>query len=635
MQKEIGENIYCNDPFKRSRLKTREVFIGKVPLGANHPIRIQSMTNTSTMDTEGSVNQCIRIIKNGADYVRLTTQNIQEAENLAVIKKKLKKKGFLFPLIADVHFNPRVAETAARIVEKIRINPGNFTSSDENGIMSIRKKLVPLIRVCKKNGTAMRIGVNHGSLSNRILEKYGDTPEGMVESAIEYLQICREEDFHQLIFSMKSSNTHIMIRAYRLLVHRMLKDGYVYPIHLGVTEAGEGEDGRIKSAVGIGTLLADGIGDTIRISLTEDPEKEIPVACKFVNLFENLSYDFLPQKRLKYPVNPYQYRKRYTNQILNIGNNNVPVVISDISGIEKVTSKHIADYNFVLNPKLKTWERKEQSPDFLYSGSQTPDFILPVGCTGIVDAKVWKMVQGKTNKYYPIFTVREFLDSSQKSEVLNFVLVEASDHIPDKIEKICSDPTVVLILEGKNPDGFYKQKAFFSEIINAGYLVPIILKNIYTQSDVETVLLASSSDFGGLLTDGLGDGIWLDSGTVLAPKELISLSFGILQASRLRSTKTEYISCPSCGRTLFNIQKVTAKIREKTQHLKGLKIGIMGCIVNGPGEMADADYGYVGSGTDKVTLYKGKKIVRRNIQAKKAVDELINLIKENGDWVEP
>ena len=637
MPKKIGENIYCKNPFQYSRLKTRSVYVGDVPLGNNFPIRIQSMTNTSTKDTEASVDQCIRISDEGGDIIRLTTINVSEAENLDNIKTALETKGYYIPLVADVHFSPRVALTAAGIVEKIRINPGNFISAgdnEENCLQQIREKLVPVLSKCEENNTAIRIGVNHGSLSQRMLQKYGDTPKGMVESALEYLKICQEENFHNLVFSMKASNTRVMIYAYRLLVNQLLLMGQVYPIHLGVTEAGEGEDGRIKSAVGIGTLLADGIGDTLRISLTEDPEKEVPVGNKLATYYENLKAGVETPESYKYPVNPFEYKKRETLEVLNIGGENVPVVFADVSGISHLKKEDLANFGHTFLAKTKQWIKNDRAVDFIFLGKNLPDFDLPKGCSGILNAKYCLPENEINNCIYPLFSVEEYKVSKNLSKKINFVFINTKYLIFEELYEIMNDKNLVFIVESSNKNGFYEQRAFISQLILKGCKAPVVLKRSYSGFEPELLQLISSADIGGLFLDGLGDGIWLEDNQTLSIDENLSLSFGILQASRVRTTKTEYISCPSCGRTLFDIQLITAIIREKTQHLKGLKIGVMGCIVNGPGEMADADYGYVGSGPGKVTLYKNKVVIKKNIPANTAVEELIALIKASGDWVD-
>lgn len=632
MTKFTDKNIYCNDPFHPSRMLTREVQVGVVKIGGRNPVRIQSMTNTSTLDTGSSVEQCIRIIKNGAELVRLTAINIREAENLAKIKNELRKRGFNTPLVADVHFNPKVAETAARIVEKIRINPGNFVpAAFDIGMDSIRERLVPLINICKEYGTAMRIGVNHGSLSKRILEQYGDNPDGMVRAAMEYLQVCREEDFHQIIFSMKSSNTRVMVQAYRLLFHEMIQTGTIYPLHLGVTEAGEGEDGRIKSAVGIGTLMADGIGDTIRISLTEDPETEVPVGKKLIGHFDNLHFAGLRVKKTGNPLHPFRYQKRITNPVLNIGGDHVPVVIADVSG-SRLMKKDMNNFGFTFNKVHSSSDKGDLSPDCFYLGDEVISLTLPEGVYGLLNSHVWKKSLEK-NKIYPVFSPGEYLAASEKSGTMNFVMIRTNGE-PEELTAHLNDSTLVLIFESTGPHAFHDQRKFSAQLIKKGQKAPVIFKRNYPVNDPEELQLVSAADLGGLFVDGLGDGIWINANNLLQSPALLSLSFGILQASRVRISKTEYISCPSCGRTLFDIQKITARIREKTKHLKGLKIGIMGCIVNGPGEMADADYGYVGSGPGKITLYKNFTPVKKNLPVETAVEELIQLIKENGDWVE-
>lgn len=632
MSKDRGENIYCNNPFQPSRLKTREVFIGNVPMGSMHPVRIQSMTNTPTGDTIASVEQCIRIIEKGADYVRLTAANIQEAENLANIKKELRTRGYSTPLIADVHFNPKVAEISARIVEKIRINPGNFVSSHDSGKPSIRGKLVPLINICKEFETAMRIGVNHGSLSNRILQEYGDTPAGMVESAMEYLEICQEENFHQLIFSMKSSNTRVMVQVYRLLVSRMLQLGDVYPLHLGVTEAGDGEDGRIKSAVGIGTLMADGLGDTIRISLTEDPEVEIPVGQKLVTYYDYNNSKNKADNKIDYPIDPFQYNKRKTHEVENIGGNNVPVVVINLESVSEI---NWSDLGFTYNSNSDTWHKSDASPDYLFFGSSSSPNQLPEGSIGLVNIDLWRSQARYWEQFYPVFTIEDFKGIEDKSSVLNFIKTSSIKEFSQFLKENIDNKTIVFILNSKRLSALHDYRTVFSELIHKGSQIPVILTQDSRLSNPEEQLLVSASTLGGLLLDGLGDGIWVENTDNTRVTSTISLAFGILQASRVRTSKTEYISCPSCGRTLFDIQEITADIKRKTNHLKGLKIGIMGCIVNGPGEMADADYGYVGSGKGKISLYKNKDVVKKNIPAEVAVKELIQLIKENGDWVEP
>jgi len=637
MLKDWDENIYCNHPFKPSRLLTREVKVGDVWLGGSHPITIQSMTSTPTMNTSASVDQCIRIIEAGADMVRLTAQNIKEAENLENIKSQLRSLGFNTPLIADVHFNPRVAETAATVVEKIRINPGNFIPVSREGsdaIGTIRGRLGPLTEICQKHNTALRIGVNHGSLSERILKQYGNTPEGMVESAMEYLRICEEMDFHQLVFSMKSSNAIVMVQAYRLMVHHMIRKGTLYPIHLGVTEAGEGQDGRLKSSVGIGSLLADGIGNTIRVSLTEDPENEVPVARQMADFYSHLKPANPPREKPDYAIHAFQYLKRHTIQTRNIGGPFVPVVIADLSHIKDPHMDDLTYLGFKWDLKLNKWDSNEQVPDYLYFGNNLPSFDLPPSCSAILNYKAWKKVRNRES-YVPFCTLKEFTDAGPKSGVLNFVFMQPETFDLDVIQPLGNDRTVILVLKVTSLDGFHTVRHFINEMIRYQINQPVILWSEFRDPDAESWLLKSAAYYGGLLVDGIGDGLWITPTNGLELSFLNRLSFGILQATRTRITKTEYISCPSCGRTLFDIQLAAQDIRKATQHLKGLKIGIMGCIVNGPGEMADADYGYVGSGTGKVNLYKGHNVVRRNIPSDRAIEELIEIIREHGDWTNP
>ncbi len=619
--------MYCNSYTKYSRFATKEVFIGETPLGGNNPIRIQSMTNTNTLDTQATVAQCIRIIEAGGEYVRITAPAIRDAENLQNIKNELRTKGYKTPLVADIHFNPNVAEVAATIVEKIRINPGNYIDKKKfeqlefsdieykAEIEKIRERLKPLLEICKKHNTAIRIGTNHGSLSDRILSKYGDTPLGMVEATLEFLRICVEENFHNVVISLKSSNTRVMVQACRLLVAKMQAEGMSFPQHLGVTEAGEGEDGRIKSAVGIGALLTDGVGDTIRVSLTESPEAEIPVAKYIVELFKNKENHEPIEDFGEYPVNSFDYQRRKTISVENIGGEHQPIVIADFS---KQTS-------ILLN------SNNELIPDYFYLGTQTSASEEAKNIKIIYDASVWSA----SDNTFPLFTPEEFLKANAKSSKLNFISIDYQQLTDDFISKIKNHKNVVFIIDSNNANSSAEQRAFVCKLMNNNVDFPIVIRRIYNESNIEHFQLKSASETGILFIDGLADGIWLNnSNDNISEKEIINTSFGILQACRLRMSKTEYISCPSCGRTLFDLQLTTAKIREKTNHLKGLKIGIMGCIVNGPGEMADADYGYVGTGSGKITLYKSKEVIKRNIPEKEAVDELINLIKEYGDWEE-
>lgn len=619
---------YCNNLFSYSRFLTREVNIGGVPLGGSNPIRLQSMTNTNTLDTDATVEQCIKIIKAGADYVRITTPGIREAENLIVIKKKLNKLGYISPLIADIHFNPKVAEVAAAIVEKIRINPGNYSdkkrfeqinytdSEYKQELEKIHTKLLPLLKICREHGTAVRIGVNHGSLSDRIMNRYGDTPRGMVESAMEFLRICNLEGFHNLVVSLKASNTRIMVQAYRLLVNTMIAEKMNFPLHLGVTEAGEGEDGRIKSAVGIGSLLADGLGDTIRVSLTENPENEIPIARELVNYFKDRK-ESNPIPTVKINLkNPFEYQQQIANSIENIGGKNFPVVIID------------------WNNDLYEKELSYPKPEYFYLNTGSDFNSLPVKYSYILNMHDWfKHTRYKSN-IFPLMTEAEFTYYGTKHPLLNFVIVSNLDNLDKLFETLQKHKNVVLILETFNTNGVADQRSFLYQLISRNINVPLIINRNYCEKSSVSLLIKSASDFGPILIDGFGNGIWIRNAGVIKSTDIISMSFGILQASRVRTSKTEYISCPSCGRTLFDMQSLTSTIKNRTNHLKNLKIAIMGCNVNGPGEMADADYGYVGAGPGIVTLYKGKTIIKKNIPSEVAVDELISLIKENGDWFE-
>uniref|UniRef100_A0A832G1L3 4-hydroxy-3-methylbut-2-en-1-yl diphosphate synthase (flavodoxin) n=1 Tax=Ignavibacterium album TaxID=591197 RepID=A0A832G1L3_9BACT len=661
------ENLkkYCNSLTQYSRYKTREVYIGDIPLGGNNPIRIQSMTTTDTMNTQATVEQTIRMVEAGCEYVRITAPSINEARNLENIKKELRKRGYNVPLIADIHFTPNAAELAARIVEKVRINPGNYVDKKKFELIEytdaeyqaelerIREKFVPLVRICKEYGTAMRIGTNHGSLSDRIMSRYGDTPLGMVESALEFLRICEDEGFHNIVLSMKASNPQVMVQAYRLLVNKMEAEGMNYPLHLGVTEAGGGEDGRIKSALGIGTLLEDGLGDTIRVSLTEDPEFEAPVAISLTNRYKGRE-NHQPIKPIEEnPIDPFNYNKRKTFEISGIGGSNVPRVIADYSNRIIDSYRDLIDIGFSYDELSDKWNLSDIAADLIYLGKNSLPFDCPNGLKAINDFEVWQKVENPYNSY-PLFELKNYLNATKKSDELNFVKINSEVLTNSDILKIKEDTTVVLIVETNNPHGMAEQRRIFFELLNLNIQNPVIIKRDYDNISFEKLQLYSSTDLGALLIDGLGDGVWLnirklindDDSKGLYVKSFIRkteskekiinrLLFNILQAARQRISKTEYIACPSCGRTLFDLQETTEMIRKRTEHLKGVKIAIMGCIVNGPGEMADADYGYVGSGVDKITLYREKNIVRRNIPTKNAVDELINLIKEDGKWVEP
>ncbi len=672
---------YCNSLFEYSRFITREVAIGDVPLGGNNPIRIQSMTTTDTMDTLGTVEQTIRMVNAGCEYVRITAPSIKEAQNLAEIKKQLRARGYHVPLVADIHFTPNAAEVAARIVEKVRVNPGNYadkkkfdqidyTDAEYSAELErIYKKFAPLVNICKEYGTAMRIGTNHGSLSDRIMSRYGDTPQGMVESAMEFMRICETLGYYNLVISMKSSNPQVMVQAYRLLVETMVAEGMNYPLHLGVTEAGDGEDGRIKSAVGIGTLLEDGLGDTVRVSLTEEPEAEAPVAIALVNRYvlrasESLNPDSYrdgkSESSLK--VSPltsggdpiaiglegassplanvgapstYQRRETYEANAF-IGGSMVPRIVIDLSAKNLKDPAVLNDAGYIYSPILDKYTMGEQSVDFVYLANQLPSFNFPGNLKQLYDYSTWLKLKDKTN-CHPVYSLVEYVSAENRDTSLNLVKVKLADLDSEAFGNIPFNQTFVLVLETEALHAMAEQRAFFFKLNELGLDVPVIVKRSYafgSEPDHTSLLqLYAATDLGALLVDGFGDGIWIDAPEVDS-KTIASTSFGILQATRSRISKTEYISCPSCGRTLFDLMVTTQMIRSRTSHLKGLKIAVMGCIVNGPGEMADADYGYVGSGTDKVTLYRGKEAVKKNINSANALDELIGIIKDDGNWIE-
>lgn len=647
---------YCNSLTAYSRRKTREVRVGEVPLGGNNPIRIQSMTTVDTMDTIGSVEQSIRMIEAGCEYIRITAPSMKEAENLKEIKDELRRRGYKTPLVADIHFTPNAAELAARIVEKVRINPGNYADKKRFEVLEytdatyqaelerIRKRFVPLIKICKEYGTAMRIGTNHGSLSDRILSRYGDTPLGMVESALEFLRICEELNYYDIVLSMKASNTQVMVQAYRLLVQKLDEEGLQpYPLHLGVTEAGEGEDGRIKSAVGIGTLLEDGLGDTVRVSLTEEPEVEGPIAKIMVDRYgHRATHDFIPPIKNN-PINPFQYQKRTTREVLNIGGKNVPRVIADINRLESPEYKDFKGIGYFYMPLLDKWKMNDLGADFIYSANNPVQFMLPNGLKEILDYDTWKLHNDPVNKF-PLLNKTSLLTKNQRHAQLNFVQLTLADLSQEVLALLQQDTSLVVVLDTHNQHALAEQRRFFFELMQHGIDAPVIIMKKYAAINEDELQLYAGTDIGGLLIDGLGDGAMLST-TLLPPldhealleiiKRYNNTAFGVLQAARTRMSKTEYISCPSCGRTLFDLQETTAMIRKRTDHLKGVKIGIMGCIVNGPGEMADADYGYVGSGKGKITLYKGKEVVKRFVPSENAVDELIEIIREDGRWIEP
>ncbi len=635
--------LYCNSLYSYSRFQTREVNIGSVRMGGSNPIRLQSMTTTDTMDTDGTIEQSIRMIDAGCELVRITAPSKKEAENLAAIKAGLKARGYDTPLVADIHFTPNAAEVAAEYIEKVRVNPGNYADkkrfetidyTDESyttELERIREKFTPLVLKCKALGRAMRIGTNHGSLSDRILSRYGDTPLGMVESAMEFIRICRDHDYHDLVISMKASNAQVMVQAYRLLVATMIEQGMNYPLHLGVTEAGDGEDGRIKSAVGIGTLLEDGLGDTIRVSLTEAPEAEIPVAAMLAERYDRRDGHATVPAELP-TINPFEYHRRDTREVVNIGKPQVPRVVIDLSHRETITQATLFAMGYNYSVPLDKWNMSDLACDFVFTGDTGLDFEIP-GTLGVIQhADAWMEAPEKV-RHYPLFSAKVYLAAPQLHPQLNFIEASIRDLTPGLIDTLHADKTAVLVLTTENVHGMAEQRAAFFRLMHAGCDVPVILQRSYTALDEDRFMLYSATDFGGLLLDGLGDGVWTVAPSV--PLQTVNrTAFGILQATRTRISKTEYISCPSCGRTLFDLQETTAKIRAATSHLKGVKIGIMGCIVNGPGEMADADYGYVGTGPGKISLYKEKEVVRKNVPEDQAVQALIDLIREHGDWVE-
>jgi (E)-4-hydroxy-3-methylbut-2-enyl-diphosphate synthase len=673
--------FYCESLTEYKRLKTREVKIGNLLLGNGHPIRVQTMTTTDTMDTIATVEQTIRCIEAGAELVRITAPSKKEAENLLNIKNELHKRGYTTPLIADIHFTPNAAEIAARIVEKVRVNPGNYVDKKKferieytdaeyaEEIERIRERFTPLVKICKQYCTAMRIGTNHGSLSDRIMSRYGDTPMGMVESAMEFLRIARAEDYHNIILSMKSSNPQVMVQAYRLLIKTMQDEfGEIYPLHLGVTEAGDGEDGRIKSAIGIGTLLEDGIGDTIRVSLTEDPEFEIPVCKDLVKRYslesrEERREDYSDNSKLtsgltdsltsRLPYSPFEYKRRETFAVDNIGGKQVPVVVADLSKIEKITPVHLQSIGYTYNADTDKWAISDAAADYVFTGNQVLNFALPGTLKVIVYRAGWSEATDKA-KYLPIYGDEEFVSTSSKSERLNFVMIDCFGEaaaMPVTLNTIGNDPTVVICLSSANSNATQCVRNMFVKLMQAAIKNPVVLITDSSWQTPDEHLIHFATETGALFLEGMGDGICLGYSSTAKMNNLLATgrtylpvkdtyqfinntAFSILQATRTRISKTEYISCPSCGRTLFELQETTAKIRAVTNHLKGLKIAIMGCIVNGPGEMADADFGYVGSGPGKITLYKGKEVMKRNVNSEVAVEELVNLIKEHDAWVD-
>ena len=641
---------YTSSYTQYNRRKTTTVKVGDLYLGSDYPIRVQSMTTTDTMDTELSVAQIIRMVDAGCELVRLTAPSMKEAENLKNIKAELLKRGIQVPLVADIHFTPNAAEIAARIVEKVRVNPGNYVDKKKFELIEytdadyaeeldrIRTKFTPLVQICKEYGTALRIGTNHGSLSDRIMSRYGDTAHGMVESAMEFLRICRDENFHNIVLSMKSSNPQVMVEAYRLLVQTMNINEMYYPLHLGVTEAGDGDDGRIKSALGIGSLLEDGIGDTIRVSLTEDPEFEIPVAQKLVQRYSTRTthspiHEALNTEQTEALWNPFVYTKRISTETVNFGNHQVPRVVADFSHISEITPAHLSDVGHHYDALPDKWNMSDLGCDWIYRGDYTTSFMLPNGVMGIYNAQTWNGLTDKLHNF-PCFTLPQYQTAPAKSSTLNFISCATDELTPETLLHLSKEQGLVLLLKSSTEQAVADMRNTMLRLKEIGFNHPVVFHVSYQTTDLEQAMLFASTDTGSLFTDGWGDGLMITA-PQLQIKRLNQICFGILQAARARITKTEYISCPSCGRTLFDLQETTALIRKHTDHLKGVKIAIMGCIVNGPGEMADADFGYVGSGPGKITLYKGKEVIKKGVNKETAVQELINIIKEDGSWTEP
>ena len=667
---------YCPSLTQISRLKTREVTIGKLKIGNGHPIRVQTMTTTDTLDTAATVEQTIRCIEAGAELVRITAPSKKEAENLLNIKNELRARGYDTPIVADIHFTPNAAEIAARIVEKVRINPGNYVDkkkfelieySDQDyaeEIERITERFTPLVLICKEHGTAMRIGTNHGSLSDRIMSRYGDTPMGMVESAMEFLRVARANDYHNIVLSMKASNPQVMVQAYRLLIQQMqLEFNECYPLHLGVTEAGDGEDGRVKSAAGIGTLLEDGIGDTIRVSLTEDPEFEIPVCRDLVKRYtqdpSNNNGAIPSIQKLTY--DPFVYKRRATAPVSNVGGTQVPIIIADFSKIEKIEPAHLTAIGYTYDAITDKWNIGDQAADYIFTGHQLIDFELPGTLKIIVYPATWA-AQNSADKYIPIFDIAGYATETAKHPKQNFVMMDCfSDETPINdftyLEAVANDPAAILCLSSKHKNAMPAMRRMFMALQEKQINNPVVITIDSGWNTTDEHLIHFATEAGALLLDGFGDGLCFGLTSKSYATQIANASkdtsgrnynsnssveafinataFTILQATRTRISKTEYISCPSCGRTLFNLQETTAKIRSVTNHLKGVKIAIMGCIVNGPGEMADADFGYVGSGPGKITLYKGKEVVKKNVDSEIAVDELILLLKAHDAWVDP
>ncbi len=610
-----------------ARRLTLQVRVGNIWIGSDYPIRVQSMTTTNTMDTEATIAQSIRMIEAGSELVRITAPSQREARNLENIRNGLRERGYTTPLVADIHYTPNAAEIAARIVEKVRVNPGNYVDKKMFAVLEyddisyqaeldrIRERFTPLVRICREYGTAMRIGTNHGSLSDRIVNRYGDNPEGMVQSALEFLRICEDEDYRDVVVSMKSSNPIVMIEAYRLFVRRCSEAGLPpYPLHLGVTEAGDGTDGRIKSAVGIGTLVDEGLGDTIRVSLTEEPEAEIPVARLLARRIPSALWEYAST----------QFHKRHTTTVANIGGDQLPRVVADVSQKSIISPGDLAAYGHTYQQETDKWATSDQPAEYFYVGQSPLPFTPPLGTRQWVDVQVWRQLDDKLYTV-PVFRPEELTTIANRHVAMNVVRITPDE--TSLLASVSSEPTLVVWMDG---GGIWSADSILGAVrslASMGCSAPLVIGWRGKESmTTEELIVAASADLGAILVEGIGNGVLVE--------EHVSLAYGILQATRMRMTKTEYISCPSCGRTLFDLQETTALIRSRTDHLKGVKIGIMGCIVNGPGEMADADYGYVGSGPDKITLYRGQEIVKRGVPTSQALDELVALMKEDGRWVD-
>jgi len=659
-----AQSPYCPSLTAPRRLSTREVRIGELWMGGRYPVRLQSMTTTDTMDTEATVAQAIGMIDAGCELVRITAPSKREAENLKNIRQALRQRGYNTPLVADIHFTPNAAEIAARIVEKVRINPGNYADKKhfeqheytdaeyQAELERIYNRFSPLVRLCRDHGTAMRIGTNHGSLSDRIMSRYGDTPEGMVESALEFVRICEALGYYDLVISMKASNPQVMVQAYRLLVARMMAGAtqHIYPLHLGVTEAGDGEDGRIKSAMGIGALLQDGIGDTVRVSLTEPPENELPVADSIVRHYPILVPDaqrpadhpaLPPLPDFGQPVDPYAYNRRRTRAVYNLGGDHLPRVMAYFPGQVPLREQDLAPIGHIYDPALDKWHMTDLGADYISAETPVP-FMLPNGLQAVYEHTVWEALP-PTDHAFPWFpSLDSYRQATRRSHLLNFVSLTTHTAQQAALLAPLAHEPVVFVAEALTayPGLEFRNIAF--QLIAQGLPNPLVAyygvrpgSGCPAEPFAGRLTADAACALGPLLLDGLLDGVWLGCNEPDAtPDALNRIAFGLLQAARLRITKTEYISCPSCGRTLFDLEETTAMIRARTEHLKGVKIGIMGCIVNGPGEMADADYGYVGSGPGTITLYRSKEVVERNVPSEHAVERLIALIAEDGRWID-